>query len=121
MAPFQSVRGVLYLAQLLVRVVRWHEEWLVDLEAPAATLDWTVSRFLREVAIHGELHLLFVIWNRGMNFAEFPSNFGAEIPAETAADNACTETVDASVCIAEHDSEVFWDIVQEHMQWLSGS
>ena len=135
------VPRVLGVAQLFVRVPGRHEERFVDFETPGAALDGFVRGFLGEVAgrcqrfsmglilrltgkergkglpVHGEFHLLLVVGNRFVDLVEFQSDLGSHVPPEGATDQAGAEMIDAIFGIAEHDGEVFGDIVQESLEW----
>lgn len=61
--------------------------------------------------IHAELHFLFVVRNRSVDFVELFANFLVYVPAYGGADHASAEMVVACFGVAQHDGEVFGDVV----------
>ena len=51
-----------------------------------------------------------------MDFLELHTELGIDVPAERRAEEAGTEVVHAVVRIAQHDSEVFWYVLEQDMQ-----
>lgn len=48
-----------------------------------------------------------------MDAGQGQTDLGAQVPAQRGADDACAEGVDACGRVAEHEGEVFGDVVQE--------
>ena len=135
--PVEGQGWGLAVAVRFVGVAGRHVERRVDFEAPAAALDGLGGRHFGEVSgvgglvlrwrdetwgfdkpVHGELHLLFVVWDRGVDLVELQADLRAEVPAEGGADDAGAEVVVACLWVAEHDREVLWDVVQEGDEWV---
>lgn len=51
-----------------------------------------------------------------MDAGQGQANLGAKVPAQRGADDARTEGVDACGRVAEHEGEVFGDVVQEDVE-----
>lgn len=69
-----------------------------------------------DLPVHGHLHFVFVVGNRGVDFGEGFPEFGTHVPAQGAANLAGAEDVEAVGGVAHHDGEVFGDVVEEDVE-----
>ena len=63
------------------------------------------------VPIHRELHLLFVVWDRRMDFLQLHPDLGADAPSQSGTEDTSTEVVEPVVRIAEHAGEVLGHVL----------
>ena len=61
--------------------------------------------------VHGELHLLFVIWYWRVDFFQLQSKLRFYVPAKRGAEEAGSKIVVTILRIAEHAGEVFRNIL----------
>nr|POE59018.1 hypothetical protein CFP56_24288 [Quercus suber] len=121
MAAVEGVGGILGVAEVHVGIAGRHEERGVDLEAPGAALDGLLDRLLGEVARHGQGHLARVVGHRRVDRVQAPADLRAHVPPQRAADHPRPETVLPRDRVAQHDREVFGDVLQDDVQGRRGA
>jgi hypothetical protein len=70
-----------------------------------------------DLPVHRKAHLFLVVWNGRMDFMEPETNLRCNIPPKCAANDACSEQVEASLVISQHDRKVLRHIVEKNMEW----
>ena len=55
-----------------------------------------------------------------MDFVELEADLGADVPAQGGADDTRAEGVEACLWVAQHEGEVFGDVVEEDVQGWGG-
>lgn len=55
-----------------------------------------------------------------MDVFELETEFRGDVPAESGAEDASAEVVEAVGRVAQHDCKVFGNVVEEYVQWVHG-
>ena len=81
-------------------------------------MEWGKGKDGEEVPIHGKFHLLFIVRNRRVDLLQLQPQFRVHVPSNRATYHPGAEIVRTVVRVAQHDGEIFRDVVKQDVQWM---